>query len=117
MVENHSYVYQPGGQLVGVHDAERGETAFTLDAAGHVTAVQGTRWSERYAYDEAGNPTDATWPNTLPGHDARGTRTFEGSRVIRAGTYSSTYDAPGPGQQPIIANDGYWRTFLPLVPR
>ncbi|GGN53156.1 hypothetical protein GCM10011579_010990 [Streptomyces albiflavescens] len=40
--------------------------AFDLDPPGRVTAVRARDWSERYAFDEAGNQTDASWPTSHP---------------------------------------------------
>ncbi|MBW5480872.1 type IV secretion protein Rhs [Streptomyces bambusae] len=84
------YAYRADGHVTAVDDRH-----FTLDTAGRVTAVEEPRWSERYAYDHAGNQTSATWPERHPGAEARGERTYEGTRITRAGAYRYEYDALG----------------------
>ncbi|MHC3394812.1 hypothetical protein ACLQ2E_35985, partial [Streptomyces lavendulocolor] len=63
--------------------------------AGRVTAVRADRWTERYAYDEAGNQTDADWPSAHPAHAATGPRAYEGTRIARAGGVRYEHDGQG----------------------
>lgn len=71
--------------LIGIDDELSGPRRFDLDPAGCVTAVHADGWSETYAYDEAGNQTAASWPETMPGQEATGPRTYTGTRITRAG--------------------------------
>jgi RHS repeat-associated protein len=73
-----------------------------LDASGRVTTVTGAQWSERYAYDPAGNITSATWPSPPPGvrapwleSDPQGTREVTGTLISRAGNIRYRHDAAG----------------------
>ncbi|WSR73301.1 hypothetical protein OG452_14085 [Streptomyces sp. NBC_01197] len=42
-------------------------------------------WTETYAYDAAGNQADAHWPDAHPGSEARGPRSYSGTRLTHAG--------------------------------
>ncbi|CAM5515703.1 hypothetical protein SAVIM338S_03857 [Streptomyces avidinii] len=88
------YSYRADGNLLGIDDAETGPRTFTLDAASRVTAVDAASWSERYAYDEAGNQTSAAWPEQL-GAEATGERVYTGTRINRAGRVRYEHDAQG----------------------
>ncbi|MCR6490265.1 DUF6531 domain-containing protein [Amycolatopsis sp. OK19-0408] len=92
--QQRTYAYLPDGALSGVQDRLTGPRAFTLDQRARVVGVQAPRWSERYAYDVAGNVTDAVWP-TATGQDALGPRTFAGSVVRTAGRTRFTHDDRG----------------------
>ncbi|CAM5720848.1 hypothetical protein SBADM41S_06171 [Streptomyces badius] len=59
---------------------------------GRVTGVTAENWSERYAYDEAGNQTSASWPGA---GDASGPREYAGTRITRAGRVRYEHDAQG----------------------
>jgi RHS repeat-associated protein len=52
-------------------------------------------WSERYAYNTAGDQTRATLSDRAPGQDTTGERDYTGTRVTRAGRTRYTYDAQG----------------------
>ncbi|CAM5445274.1 hypothetical protein SNARM312S_01487 [Streptomyces narbonensis] len=65
-LQHRAYTYRPDGGLVGITDALSGPRRFDLDGAGRVTAVHARDWTERYAYDETGNQTEASWPATHP---------------------------------------------------
>ncbi|MCA1707032.1 MAG: toxin C-terminal domain-containing protein, partial [Actinobacteria bacterium] len=56
-------------------------------------------WTERYAYDPAGNITDASWPTPqnaqAPDADARGEREYAGTLIHRAGNIRYQHDAQG----------------------
>jgi RHS repeat-associated protein len=94
-IAERSYTYRPDGHLIGVQDSRTGSRRFDLDAQGRVTAVHAEGWSERYAYDSAGNQTEAAWPARHPGHEATGPREYTGTRLRRAGTVHYEYDAQG----------------------
>ncbi|MCD2186656.1 DUF6531 domain-containing protein [Actinomycetospora soli] len=84
------YRYRDDGYLAAVTGT--GARTFDLDALGHVTAVAGEGWSERYAYDAAGNQTSAHWPgDPEPG----GRREYRGTLLVRAGRVTYAHDAEG----------------------
>lgn len=93
---NHRhYAHRADGHLTSVTDDLSGSRAFDLDPAGRVTAVHAEGWTERYAYDPAGNQTAASWPASHPGHDATGPRSYTGTSVTRAGNVRFEHDALG----------------------
>lgn len=94
-VQHRGYTYRPDGNLVAVDDQLSGPRRFDLDGVGRVTAVHAHGWTERYAYDEAGNQTSASWPTTHPGQEATGARTYAGTRITRAGGVRYEHDAQG----------------------
>ncbi|MGW1002520.1 RHS repeat-associated core domain-containing protein, partial [Streptomyces sp. NPDC002520] len=94
-VQHRAYSYRADGNLIGIDDSRNGSRTFDLDAAGRVTAVHAANWTERYAYDEAGNQTQAQWPADHPGQEAVGPRTYTGTRINRAGNVRYEHDALG----------------------
>ncbi|MEU7723935.1 putative T7SS-secreted protein [Streptomyces sp. NPDC040724] len=88
------YSYRADGNLLAIDDEATGPRAFTLDSASRVTAVDAASWSERYAYDEAGNQTSASWPEQLSS-EATGERAYTGTRITRAGRVRYEHDAQG----------------------
>ncbi|MEW2413909.1 putative T7SS-secreted protein [Streptomyces sp. NPDC046866] len=94
-LQRRGYSYRADGHLTGIDDSLTGLRTFTLDAAARVTAVEADCWSERYAYDESGNQTSASWPATHPGTEAQGERTYTGTRITRAGSIRYEHDALG----------------------
>ncbi|MEN8650053.1 RHS repeat-associated core domain-containing protein [Streptomyces sp. 21So2-11] len=94
-LQRRTYTYRADGNLTAIDDQRSGSRSFDLDAAGRVTAVHATNWTERYAYDEAGNQTEASWPTTHPGQEATGTRAYTGTNIIRAGNVRYEHDAQG----------------------
>ncbi|MET9862734.1 putative T7SS-secreted protein [Streptomyces smyrnaeus] len=92
---HRSYTYRPDGHLIRVDDSREGATRFSLDAAGRVTRVTARDWTESYAYDEAGNQTTASWPETHAAAEARGPRTYTGTRIRTAGRLRYEHDAAG----------------------
>ncbi|MFF8831941.1 putative T7SS-secreted protein [Streptomyces sp. NPDC015131] len=94
-LQHRAYEYRPDGGLISVTDDLAGTRRFDLDDGGRVTAVDADGWSERYAYDAAGNQTEATWPASHPGQDVLGTRTYSGNRITRAGSVRYEHDAQG----------------------
>ncbi|WP_406172604.1 polymorphic toxin type 30 domain-containing protein [Streptomyces sp. NBC_00996] len=95
LVQHQAYTYRADGNLVGIEDQLSGKRRFDLDAAGRVTAVHAANWTETYAYDEAGNQTSASWSTSQLGRDAMGERTYEGTRITRAGNVRYEHDALG----------------------
>lgn len=66
-----------------------------LDAVGRPLTVTADGWRESYAYDQAGNQTEATWPEKAGRAEARGERTYTGTRVKTAGHVRYEHDAAG----------------------
>ncbi|MCX5450971.1 putative T7SS-secreted protein [Streptomyces libani] len=94
-IQRRQYTYRPDGNLVGIDDHLNGPRTFALDAAGRITAVEAKGWKEIYAYDEAGNQTEANWPDSHPGSEARGPRTYTGTQISGAGQVRYEHDAQG----------------------
>ncbi|MFI0907077.1 DUF6531 domain-containing protein [Streptomyces sioyaensis] len=94
-VQRRAYTYRADGNLTGIDDHLNGPRAFDLDAAGRVTAVHARNWTETYAYDDTGNQASADWPAKHPGSEARGSRTYTGTRITSAGQVRYEHDAQG----------------------
>ncbi|MFE2011702.1 putative T7SS-secreted protein [Streptomyces sp. NPDC059491] len=94
-LQHREYMYRPDGELVGMSDALSGARRFDLDSSSRVTAVHARDWTERYAYDEAGNQTEATWPAAHPSHSSTGTRAYQGTRITSAGSVRYEHDGQG----------------------
>ncbi|AZK92710.1 MULTISPECIES: DUF6531 domain-containing protein [Streptomyces] len=93
-LQQRTYAYRSDGPIASVTD-RTGRRAYTLDETGRVTAVSAPGWNETYAYDALGNQTFADWPDAHPGSEARGERSYQGSRLSRAGNVRYEYDAQG----------------------
>ncbi|MFI1458900.1 putative T7SS-secreted protein [Streptomyces roseus] len=94
-IQHRTYTYSPGGGLVGITDALSGTRGFDVDAGGRVTAVHARGWTEHYAYDDAGNQTEASWPSTHASQSATGARTYQGTRITSAGALRYEHDDQG----------------------
>ncbi|MFI5878056.1 putative T7SS-secreted protein [Streptomyces sp. NPDC051554] len=94
-LQHRAYTYRADGNLTAIDDQLSGTRRFDLDAAGRVTAVHAANWTETYAYDEAGNQTEAHWPTGHPGQEATGDRSYTGTRITRAGNVRYEHDALG----------------------
>ncbi|MFE7124977.1 putative T7SS-secreted protein [Streptomyces sp. NPDC057617] len=94
-VNSRAYSYRADGHLTSVVDQLSGTRTFDLDQAGRVTAVHAQGWTERYAYDAAGNQTSASWPSRHPGSEATGSRAYNGTTITRAGGVRFEHDALG----------------------
>ncbi|WP_405890489.1 DUF6531 domain-containing protein [Streptomyces sp. NBC_00133] len=95
-IQRRDYTYRPDGHLTGLEDQLSGSKAFEVDLAGRVTAVRAANWTERYAYDEAGNQTSASLPTSHSDSDvAAGARTYAGTRITAAGGIRYDHDAQG----------------------
>jgi RHS repeat-associated protein len=102
MLQRRAYSYNPDGFVTGIEDLLMGNRAFGLDSSGRVTTVTGTEWSERYAYDSAGNITAAAWSALPPSGRApwledgpQGPREVAGTLISRAGNIRYSHDAAG----------------------
>ncbi|MFD4699203.1 putative T7SS-secreted protein [Streptomyces niveus] len=94
-IQRRDYTYRADGHLTSLTDQLSGTKTFALDAVGRVTVVQAAGWTESYAYDQAGNQTEAHWPTTHPGQEATGSRTYTGNTITRAGNVRYEHDALG----------------------
>ena len=95
VLQRRAYRYRSDGNLTGTEDHLTGPRSFDLDPAGRVTAVRAADWTESYAYDPAGNLTDAQWPATPAGTLAQGSRTYTGTQLTTAGRVRYEHDAAG----------------------
>ncbi|MBK0867695.1 RHS repeat protein [Saccharopolyspora sp. HNM0986] len=96
-IQQRAYSYRADGFLSRIEDQLGGTRTFGLDQVGRVTAVQGSGWTERYAYDAAGNITEGTWPapTDSPDSEALGDREYNGTLIRRAGKVRYEHDAQG----------------------
>ncbi|WP_052229912.1 DNA/RNA non-specific endonuclease [Streptomyces sp. CT34] len=94
-LQRRTYTYRPDGHLTDIDDQLDGLRHFDLDTAGRVTAVRADNWTETYAYDQDGNQTHASWPGRHPNPEARGERTYTGTRINHAGNIRYEHDAQG----------------------
>ncbi|MEV8412738.1 putative T7SS-secreted protein [Streptomyces niveus] len=94
-IHRQEYCYRADGQLTGVVDQTAAAKRFDVDSVGRITAVHAVNWTERYAYDDVGNQTDASWPASHPGHEAVGPRSYAGTKITRAGSFRYEHDALG----------------------
>ena len=97
-----AYRYLPGGFLDGVDDLLAGSRRFTPDAACRITAVDGSRWAERYRYDPVGNLASARWTAPPAAADSRwlsagvqGPRDRSGTLTTSAGSVRYRHDEQG----------------------
>ncbi|MBT2423414.1 hypothetical protein J7F01_16850 [Streptomyces sp. ISL-22] len=95
-LRSRAYTFRADHHLTAVTDQLTGAThRYELDPSGRPLSVTAENWSETYAYDAAGNQTDANWPANAPHQEARGQRTYEGTRLLTAGRVRYEYDAAG----------------------
>ncbi len=95
VLQQRRYSYRADGHVLQLEDRLNGHQRFTLDPMGRVTEMRAAGWSERYAYDAAGNQTDAAWPAFSADETSAGPRSYEGTRLARAGSVRYEYDAAG----------------------
>jgi RHS repeat-associated protein len=102
VLQRRSYYYRADGALAGLDDLLSGPRRLALDAVGRVTGVAGPDWTERYAYDAAGNISTATWPTPpaslaagLGGVDMQGPRQYVGTLITQAGNVRYQHDRHG----------------------
>lgn len=91
-----SYTYRADSHPTSITDEATGVSQqVDLDAVGRPITVTADGWSESYAYDQAGNQTQASWPETAGSPAAQGARTYEGTRLTTAGAVRYEHDAAG----------------------
>ncbi len=95
--QQRTYAYRADGYLTRIGDQLTGARDLQLDKAGRVTTVTGDGWTERYAYDSAGNVANASWPTPQASSnpDVVGQREYRGTRIRRAGNVRYEHDAQG----------------------
>ncbi|MCD9141797.1 DUF6531 domain-containing protein [Streptomyces albireticuli] len=91
LLQHREYAYREDGYLTEIRELTSGTRRFDLDSTGRVMKVNAHGWTERYAYDGAGNLTRAS----APAHAAPGEREFEGTLIRRAGRTSYEHDSQG----------------------
>ncbi|MFD8471620.1 DUF6531 domain-containing protein [Streptomyces globisporus] len=92
VLQRRTYTYRPDGHLASAEELTGGRKRLEVSGDGRVTGVTAENWSERYAYDEAGNQTSASWPGAGV---ASGPREYAGTRITRAGRVRYEHDAQG----------------------
>ncbi len=95
LLQRRAFRYRADGNLTATEDRFTGTRSFDLDPVGRVTAVHAADWTESYAYDPAGNLTDAQWPATAAGTLAQGLRSYTGTQLTTAGRVRYEHDAAG----------------------
>ncbi|WP_344406184.1 DUF6531 domain-containing protein, partial [Streptomyces longisporus] len=94
-LQHRAYTYRADGHVIAIDDRLNGSRRYDLDPAGRITSVRSAGWTETYAYDQAGNQTEASWPASMPDQEATGARTYTGTRIHSAGGVRYEYDAAG----------------------
>jgi RHS repeat-associated protein len=94
-VTQRTHRYAADGLLSAVDDTRCGSHEIDVDPCGRVVAVNGSQWTERYAYDAAGNVTRAAWPAIVGENDCAGERQYDGTLIRRAGDTRYEYDRDG----------------------
>ncbi|MFE0738637.1 DUF6531 domain-containing protein [Streptomyces sp. NPDC058855] len=98
-VVTRDYTYRPDGFPLTIGEqntgAERHTKQITLDPMGRPLAVTSAGWQENYGYDQAGNQNTAHWPAQAGHGEARGSRTYTGTRLLTAGALHYEHDAAG----------------------
>ncbi|MEV5381716.1 RHS repeat-associated core domain-containing protein [Streptomyces sp. NPDC052721] len=95
-LRDRSYGYRADGFLTDVTDRQDGlDWHVDLDPVGRPLGVTAGDWSERYAYDAVGNQTDAHWPDRAPHSGSRGTRVYDGTRLLGGDGVRYEYDGAG----------------------
>ena len=106
-IVHHGYVYRLDGHITATTDLAGRHRVLDLDLAGRITTVTAAGWTERYAYDLAGNITDAVWETPLspqtaanPARDSltadtQGKRHYTGTLIRCAGRVRYDHDPQG----------------------
>jgi RHS repeat-associated protein len=95
-LRERNYTYRADDYPTAVTEAVTGlSQQIRLDRAGRPLTVTADGWIESYAYDQEGNQTSANWPEKAGRAEARGERTYTGTRIQTAGATRYEYDAAG----------------------
>ncbi|MFG2863792.1 DUF6531 domain-containing protein [Streptomyces sioyaensis] len=96
VVRARTYAYRADNYVTAITDEVTGASKkMELDRAGRPLTVTAEGWTESYAYDQAGNQTEANWPDKAPRTEARGSRTYADTRLLSAGAVRYEYDDAG----------------------
>ena len=91
ILQHRTYAYRPDGYVTEIRELTTGTRRFDLDPNGRVTGVRAHGWTEKYAYDTAGNQSHAE----APAHPTPGEREHKGTLIRRAGRTTYEHDAAG----------------------
>ncbi|MEW2302232.1 DUF6531 domain-containing protein [Streptomyces sp. NPDC006655] len=91
-IQHRAYRYGSDGTVAVVSDLLGGDRLIDHDGSGRVTGVRAATWSERYAYDAAGNLTEGEWHEISP---IGAVPNAVGKWARRAGDIAYEYDAQG----------------------
>ncbi|MFE3549689.1 DUF6531 domain-containing protein [Streptomyces kronopolitis] len=95
-LRDRHYAYRADNYVTSLTDEATGTSRrMELDRAGRPLTVTAEGWTESYAYDRAGNQTEADWPDKAPRAEARGPRTYRDTRLLSAGAVRYEYDDAG----------------------
>ncbi|WP_433571641.1 putative T7SS-secreted protein [Streptomyces sp. CA-251247] len=94
-LQYRAYAFRADGAIASISDELSGARHFDFDMAGRVTAVHSRDWTERYAYDAAGNQAEASWPAGHPSQSSTGIRAYQGTRIASAGSVRYEHDGQG----------------------
>ncbi|MEU6120718.1 DUF6531 domain-containing protein, partial [Streptomyces sp. NPDC047123] len=64
LVQRRAYRYRADGAVTAISDLLGGDRIVDVDDTGRVSGVRAATWTERYAYDPAGNLTRSAWQDT-----------------------------------------------------
>ncbi|MET9526274.1 RHS repeat-associated core domain-containing protein [Streptomyces coeruleorubidus] len=91
-LQHRAYRYRPDGTVAAISDMLQGDRVVDVDGHGRVAAVRAAGWSERYAYDVAGNLAEGEWQLAS---SAQAVPPREHAPLRRAGNISYEYDDQG----------------------
>ncbi|GCD94100.1 DUF6531 domain-containing protein [Embleya hyalina] len=104
-----NYTYRADGYVTSIDEPAIGLKTYDLNEVGRITAVHAHGWTERYAYDPAGNQRHADWPES---EGAGGGREVVGTLIHRAGRIHYRYDDQGRmiqrTQKTLSGKSKYW---------
>ncbi|MFG3100260.1 DUF6531 domain-containing protein [Streptomyces sp. NPDC048182] len=60
-LQHRAYRYRPDGTVATISDLLRGDRSVDIDGLGRVSGVRAATWTERYAYDMAGDLAEGEW--------------------------------------------------------
>ncbi|KIF74862.1 type IV secretion protein Rhs [Streptomyces sp. 150FB] len=97
-IRDRRFDYRADGLLTGISDFATGRaTHFQIDPLGRpLSAETGSRQTETYRYDAAGNQSFADWPGSPAAPDSVGERSLDVTRMSTAGR--TTYHCDGAGR-------------------
>nr|WP_306335031.1 DUF6531 domain-containing protein [Streptomyces sp. KL118A] len=90
-VQERTYRYRSDGTVHAIHDLVGGDRTIDVDGTGRITGVRADTWSERYAYDAAGNVTSGEWSGAQAATSSGSTQGGAG----RPGGVRYDFDAQG----------------------